>query len=411
MTVKRDMTIEERAKFIELFAIGASYKEMKVKLGKNVAAHRYKNSFLKTIGKQVREGKVIRMSRKFIKYNDVENSYHTKTIAEINQQGFTNEKYEYCVLEKVHGANFQVCITKDQILYGKRTAFVGSGGSFYNWEEVVPKYEASFKYLFDLVVKEDSNINQVTIYGELFGGDYPDQPKSKHKKVQKEILYHQEEQILFYDIRASVVDVENSVLGEKRKLDSTGFLDYTTCIEMFETTKLPYIKVLFTGTFEECLNYDNEFQTTIPSYYGLPDVEGNTCEGIVIKPYRDEFVLRTGSRVILKKKNDKFSENKGVIRDKKAPVNKEFSDELVKIFNSVEPYINENRFNAVFSKDTYEKKDFSRFITDYVDDVIKDVTKDGLMPDTYLADDIKVVRKYIGGLSINMIRKLYFARV
>jgi len=68
------------------------------------------------------------------------------------------------------------------------------------------------------------------------------------------------------------------------------------------------------GTFEECLAYPHEFTTTIPARLGLPGLVGkryegykNLAEGVVIRPNTNAY-FPTGSRVILKKKIDLYSE-------------------------------------------------------------------------------------------------------
>ena len=76
--------------------------------------------------------------------------------------------------------------------------------------------------------------------------------------------------------------------------------------------KFIYAKTLFKGSLSDCLAYPNAFKTTIPGEYNLPELDGNTCEGVVIRPAQPHF-LRNGSRVIIKNKNEKWAENNNYI--------------------------------------------------------------------------------------------------
>ena len=68
---------------------------------------------------------------------------------------------------------------------------------------------------------------------------------------------------------------------------------------LFEKVGFFYAKTLFKGTLNECLNYPNDFQSKISGWLGLPQIEDNICEGVVIRPTVPMF-FRNGKRVIIK---------------------------------------------------------------------------------------------------------------
>lgn len=60
----------------------------------------------------------------------------------------------------------------------------------------------------------------------------------------------------------------------------------------------------------------------------MPAIADNICEGIVIRPVVPQY-LRTGSRALIKSKNEKFAEKKSMKRrNKQLEQNIEYSKEL-----------------------------------------------------------------------------------
>lgn len=48
----------------------------------------------------------------------------------------------------------------------------------------------------------------------------------------------------------------------------TEYLDYDQCVEIFHGANWFFAEPLFTGTYEECLEFPIKFQTTIPNRLG-----------------------------------------------------------------------------------------------------------------------------------------------
>ena len=126
-------------------------------------------------------------------------------------------------------------------------------------------------------------------------------------------------------------------------------MDFDLMVELFKENEIPYIKELKRGNFDDIIEYDPKFESTIPTeYFGLPQLSNyeNLAEGVVIKPIKN---LRTkqGARVILKIKIENFNErikNPDKKKKKKSkPVNK--------IFYVFKEFININRLESVISKE------------------------------------------------------------
>ena len=127
------------------------------------------------------------------------------------------------------------------------------------------------------------------------------------------------------------------------------------------------------------------------------ELDENLCEGIVIKPFGAEFKTTMGSRVIIKKKNEEFFEKSKMPKSKPD----KFVDYL-KDSEAIAPYINENRFNAVFSKEPYTKGNFGDFIKAYAQDVVEDAQKDSV--------EVKNIRN-LNNIIAKSFKQEYFRRV
>src|SRR5688572_29770050 len=99
-------------------------------------------------------------------------------------------------------------------------------------------------------VTPGSNEKIVIIFGELFGGRYshPDvKPVQSALMCQYGIDYCPQNEFMAFDI-----------------FDGNYYLNYDVMIEILEESGLPFLKPLFRGSYDQVVNYDPEFTTTIP---------------------------------------------------------------------------------------------------------------------------------------------------
>lgn len=301
-------------------------------------------------------------SDKFVKYSSIENHY---------QEGFLDKCPEgqiyWCVTEKIHGSNFQVYYDGENLLIGSRNRFLNATDKFNGLQDIIKELEPNIKACYDeLVIKKP-----LTFYGEVYGDG-----------IQKGVKYCKEHKIKFFDI----------------KYDGN-YLPYSIALEALKYYKLPYVEPIqfVQATAKNVVNLVGTRFNSIEAEDEYANLETNICEGVVIKPFYEELQTRTGSRVIIKKKNEEFFENKKMPKGKPD----RFID-YSKDNEAVAPYINENRFDAVFSKEPYKKENFGKFIKDYAEDVITDAAKDSV--------EVKNI-KNLNNIIAKTFKQEYFKRV
>lgn len=296
---------------------------------------------------------------KFKKYSSIENSYRMKFLDYLANYDLL--KGTWVVQEKIHGTNFQIAYDGKEFKVGKRSSWISELSHFFKncWIPIFEDLAPRIKRLFD-ELNSHTTINELVFHGELFGGVYnhPKVEKVQNAvRVQKEISYAPGNHFFCFDIKQD---------GEFLPVSSVEFLCHSS--------QVPYVKTLFRGTFKECLVYSNKFQTTIPRELGLPEIENNICEGIVIRPSEPKY-LPSGQRAILKSKNEKFSDKSGTPKmpKKVVPLNPKaqaFYDELITLITVA-------RLDSVMLKEgDFTKKDFGKVLNLIWLDVLEEFQKD-----------------------------------
>ena len=282
---------------------------------------------------------------KFHKYPSITNSYSSKFINYVEQAGYAQDVYLYAVQEKIHGANFAIYVDRHGVDLASRNNLLKENDSFYNVSSIREQLEAKANRLWEVATEHDnvSDFSGMIIHGELCGGAYPD-IKSQQKAVQKGVFYSPKLEFFVFDITAvykhTMPDHDNKAI----EIEAHEILELDIAQFYAQHAGFNWTPILFEGTMEECLKFPNEFNSGIPQLLSLPELEENICEGVVIKPFAPLF-LKSGSRVIMKNKNDKFSE--------KAKVKKEvipLSDNLLRIISEAKLYVTEPRYDNVTSK-------------------------------------------------------------
>lgn len=300
----------------------------------------------------------------FKKYPSIENTYQADTLQAIADQGFGEA--EYLVQEKIHGANLSFFTDGVAVSAAKRTEPVAEEESFYNAIALRDQHRQRMLDLFS-ALNAESGAKQITVFGELFGGGYPHPgvPRDESAQlVQQGIYYHPGNQFIAYDIL----------------LDAATFLDADATEAWLSRFGFLYARTLYRGSLTACLAYPNEFKTTLPAAFGLPELDGNTCEGVVIRPVQPLF-FRSGSRVILKNKNERWSENnkyidRALLRALMQTDN-ELSEAAQVMCEEIFKFVHENRLTNLLSKmgPVDLKKDLGRLQGMFNKDVLEDFLK------------------------------------
>lgn len=197
----------------------------------------------------------------------------------------------FAVQEKVHGANVSFLCDDLDIRMARRTAVLEPEENFYDYQQVLERYSGCIYHIFNLLRPGCPEMTSLAVYGELFGGAYPHPsvtPDRLAKPVQQGIWYSPGHDFYAFDIY---------VFTE----DGGYFLPVGEASRLFSVAGLLYARTLYVGPLDRCLTYPAVFPTLIPFELGLPPLEGNSCEGIVLKPL-DPVLLSDGTRIAVKVK-------------------------------------------------------------------------------------------------------------
>lgn len=328
----------------------------------------------------------------FKTYNSIENAYQARMIDQIRLQGFGDEVF--IVQEKVHGANFSFFTDGKEIKIAKRTAFIEKDEKFYNAHHILERYKKNVIEVFQKVKTMYPNVETVVIYGELFGGGYNHkevEPVKGAVRVQKGIEYAPYNEFYAFDI----------------KLNGVTYLDTDIVNQIFEKTGFFYAKTLFQGTLEEALRFPNVFNSKIPTWLGLPELN-NMCEGTIIKTLKTKY-FGNGARVILKNKNEKWIEKSKMVKKQGKTVQKQivFGETAQNIWEEIQRYVTANRLNNVVSKiGEFEPKMMGKIIGLFAQDILEDFEKD--FPSVFTAiekEEQKRINKKLNTLVIDFIKE------
>ena len=250
---------------------------------------------------------------------------------------------KWAVTEKVHGANFSFVYSNGEIKYAKRTGIIKPDENFYNYQVILPENLPKIKVIIEQVKKLCPNYKTIIIYGELFGGLYPD-IQSKYKPIQKGVYYSPD--LHFYAFDIYVVE----------KI-ARYYLDFEESLEIFESSGILYAEPLaIFNNLNSAIEYPIGFNSLIPKKLGLPDLKINKAEGIVVKSMTDRYTVKI--------KIPEFAEIA-------------YTDNTVStsdIYKIAQAHITDNRYDNVVSKVGEEDK--SLIYTMFVEDILSELTID-----------------------------------
>ena len=336
----------------------------------------------------------------FKKYSSIENSFNREFMEMVMAEMPADLKY--VVQEKVHGANTSFLCDGNDVKFAKRTSVLSEGENFYEYDELLKTYKKRVLNLFGKVKVRYPKITHISVFGEMFGGRYPhDDVKVSHKLslIQKGVCYTPEHEFYGFDIY--IFDDENN-----------RFLPVDEVNELFESEGFFYAKTLFKGTLAECLKYPNAFESKIAEWLGLPTIEDNICEGVVIRPVVPMY-LRDGSRVLIKNKNERFSEKKSIkTRNKLFAEPVPYSEALKTLLQEVDVYVTENRLDNVVSHigEVHFPKDFGKVMGLFSKDALDDFLKEHGSAYTALDKcEQKSLNKELNKLCTIFVKKVYMS--
>lgn len=306
----------------------------------------------------------------FSEYEKIPQSFKSLNLDEKSFQEL--EKVKWVVTEKIHGANFSFIYELNdnnnndnyQLFFAKRKEILSWNDDFFAFQLLVNQIEDKILLLFEELNQEitkqiNKNINKefgknttifvkkYIIFGELFGGEYP------HENVPKNLELEAIQTGVYYsnNIGFYAFDIAFEIENQQERI----YLDYEKALYYFEKYGLLHAKPLFIGKLNEALAFDTRINSTIPALLGLPLLENNLIEGVVLKPFHNPNTEIIKFRPIIKIKNKEFDEKITFHQAKKWSYTPETtllskSVELSFLVDELAQYLNQNRLNSVLSK-------------------------------------------------------------
>ncbi len=202
----------------------------------------------------------------------------------------------WVALEKIHGAQLVVGVQAGQVRFGKRKAWLTEEEPFFGWQLLRVQLGAAAQVIARAVGVEG---DAVYLYGELFGGHYP-HPEVPTvpgmSPVQTGIWYAPDLRWSPFDILVARSDEDEGVLLAHREVEAVA-----------REAGLVTPPVIRRGTRSEMGAVPTRAQTRVPALLGLPPIENNVAEGLVIKVDQRVPPLQ---RVSFKRKIEEFNEGR-----------------------------------------------------------------------------------------------------
>ena len=335
---------------------------------------------------------------KFKKYSSIENHFYKDYLDQVREQ--VPADMQWVVQEKVHGTNTSFLCDGNDVKFAKRTSILGDDEKFYDYQEILEEYSDKVMSLYHRVCQFHEGVESISVFGELCGGVYPHpnvQRIGRLTLIQKGVFYTPGHEFYGFDIYVFTKDE-----GYYLSVDETNAL--------LEAERFFYARSIFTGLLDDCLKHPNQFQSKIAEWLGLPAIDDNICEGIVIRPVTP-YYLRTGSRVLIKSKNEKFAEKKSSKRrNMQLEQQVEYSKELAELLGLLDPFVNENRLVNVVSHIGELKipRDLGKLIKEMSYDVVEDFLKEhSALYNVIDKSEVKIFNKEFNKMVSALVKKVY----
>lgn len=253
---------------------------------------------------EIEETNCLQCETIFLFINKMEYNSYSKIELTTNDWSPKYKKVKkWAVTEKVHGANFAFIYENGTISYGKRSGAISPSETFFNYKSMLNDNLLKIQIVIERVLSYFPECKQITIYGELFGGAYPD-IEYRTMPVQLGVYYSPD--IHFYGFDIFVVD----------NTDRGRYLDFEQSLEFFQSSGILYAEPLaIFPSFEKAAHFKLGFNSTIPAKFHLPALPVNKAEGIVIRSMTDRFIVK---RKIVEFAEEVYSDNTIRVEDKKA---------------------------------------------------------------------------------------------
>jgi Rnl2 family RNA ligase len=200
----------------------------------------------------------------------------------------------WVALEKVHGAHLVIGVAGDVVRVGKRKAWLDDADAFFGWQllraELVEQARGMARGLGGAVV---------CFYGELFGGGYPHPevaPATGLVPVQTGVWYAPGLHWALFDVLVAANDDDEGELVAHRDVEA-----------LAASAGVMTPPVVGRGTRADLFRLPLRRPTAVPSLLGLPFIDGNVAEGLVLKA---DVRAAPTQRAVAKRKIPELSEGR-----------------------------------------------------------------------------------------------------
>ncbi|MFV8752362.1 RNA ligase family protein [Nannocystaceae bacterium ST9] len=235
--------------------------------------------------------------------------------------------------EKIHGAQFVLATDGDAVAFGKRKAWLAADEPFFGWQALRRELDQAARDLHAAL----AHVGPLYLYGELFGGSYPDgttTPLPGIQAVQTGIWYSPALRYAAFDL----------LLANDDDDEQPRFVAHHQLEALAEACGLGRVPVLGRGSRSELARLPVRFETRVPASLGLAPLAGNVAEGLVLKP---DLEIDAARRPIVKKKIPEFAE---LQFDESRPFDADAHLNLSELLQWAETMINAARIASARSK-------------------------------------------------------------
>lgn len=286
------------------------------------------------------------MEGKFFKYPSIENLYNIANdedfFARLNEY-----RGEWIVTEKIDGSNISFIITADEIRVGSRNGILPEGSrEVYEAVERTRYIRPRLRDVQWWIRDNDTNIDQVTLFGEYFGPG-----------IQNRIFYGCKKEVRLFDV----------LICGRGEVFLMSPAEAVNALETWHIGDL-YVPILLkTNSFESAKNYPTINRTTFGDHKSI-------MEGVVIRPWWYTAWMRDGEfrTLMVKNKNELFQEMHRAGVRKFDP-----SQPIVALHEAFLSLITENRMYSVFSKmgAPTARDQIGKYISAFVEDAKEEFLK------------------------------------
>lgn len=196
-------------------------------------------------------------------------------------------------MEKLHGAQLVVGCDGKKTRIGKRKAWLEEDEPFFGWQLLRAELAAAARGVHAGL----GSAGAVRIYGELLGGAYPHptvSPTPGMSAVQTGIWYSPNLHFAVFDI-----------IVETQAGDHVEFLAHTDVERLAGAHGLFVVPLVGRGPRSVVDDLPVRAPTRVPASFGLPIIEGNVAEGLVLKP---DVRAAPNDRFVIKRKIAEFDD-------------------------------------------------------------------------------------------------------